>query len=107
MFAAAQQGEAPSRPRRPAANPLFNVPSPDAPQRRARERSVPRDGARARGHARSGGRGGFPGRRARQQPGLHHRVRTGGRFPRPSAREAGVELVILMEHVTKTYRRAQ
>lgn len=102
VFAAAQQGEAAVAPQ-PAANPLFNVPSPDAPS--AAPVSVPSP-ATAPAPA-------VTPDQAAEVASLDAALANNPDFTTVfapvddsrarQAREAGVEPVILMEHVTKIY----
>lgn len=102
VFAAAQQGEAAVAPQ-PAANPLFNVPSPDAPS--AAPVSVP-SSATAPAPA-------VTPDQAAEVASLDAALANNPDFTTVfapvddsrarQAREAGVEPVILMEHVTKIY----
>ena len=102
VFAAAQQGEAAAAPQ-PAANPLFNVPSPDAPS--AAPVSVPSP-ATAPAPA-------VTPDQAAEVASLDAALANNPDFTTVfapvddsrarQAREAGVEPVILMEHVTKIY----
>lgn len=102
VFAAAQQGEAAPSPQ-PAANPLFNVPAPDAPAATPVSVPSPMDAPApavtpdqaAEVASLDAALANNPDFTTVFAPVDDSRVR--------QAREAGVEPVILMEHVTKIY----
>lgn len=102
VFAAAQQGEAAPSPQ-PAANPLFNVPAPDAPAATPLSVPSPMDAPApavtpdqaAEVASLDAALANNPDFTTVFAPVDDSRVR--------QAREAGVEPVILMEHVTKIY----